>query len=126
MKNGLRKTYKKGHQAAKIALRKPTTPHLHEWRKQTKYLRYQLELLRPPLLKTLRRQCKKLAQRLGDDHDLAMLSQWIAGTHIISRKDSRRLLPRIRRRRREIQKDALRLGKAAYDKKPSKLFIDWP
>src|SRR5262245_20911209 len=44
---GVRGVYRLGRRAMAVVHEKPTVEHLHEWRKQVKYLRHQLELLRP-------------------------------------------------------------------------------
>jgi len=56
----------------------PSVEAFHDWRKRAKYLRYHLRLLRPTwpaVLKRARSQIKTLADRLGDDHDLAVLAE---------------------------------------------------
>jgi CHAD domain len=76
------RVYRRGRQALAAVRQKPTVEFIHEWRKQAKYLRYQLDLLRPlaptaltPLAKTIDR----LGDLLGDDHDLAVLRREVAG-----------------------------------------------
>jgi CHAD domain-containing protein len=59
----------------KAAVRGASDENLHEWRKRTKELRYQLELLSPlwpAAMKRRARRAKKLSDVLGDDHDLAV------------------------------------------------------
>jgi CHAD domain-containing protein len=53
----------------------------HDWRKRTKYLGYQLRLLQPgwpKLIKAQRRAVKALQGLLGEDHDLAVLTDLLA------------------------------------------------
>src|SRR5262249_26970638 len=44
---GLQDVYRRARAAFEDAAADPSVPTLHEWRKQVKYLRYQLEVLRP-------------------------------------------------------------------------------
>jgi CHAD domain-containing protein len=58
----------------------PTVENFHEWRKRVKYYRYQLKLLRDfwkPVMEALRREAVKLSDDLGDDHDLAVLVEYL-------------------------------------------------
>ena len=86
---------------------------MHEWRKQTKYLLYQLELLKTVFnakLGRLGRHASQLAEALGDDHDLGMLVEKL---HRYDGRDPS-LEKHIRKRRRELQARAIRLGKRLY------------
>jgi len=74
--SGLKKTYKRGRHALKTAQDSPTAENLHELRKRTKYLRYQLNILKsicPRLLSPFRDLAKETGSLLGDHHDLAEL-----------------------------------------------------
>jgi CHAD domain-containing protein len=74
--DGLARTYRRARTAMERALRTPTDEALHEWRKRVKYHRYHLRLLRelwPPLVDPRRDAARLLSDRLGDDHDLAVL-----------------------------------------------------
>ncbi len=44
---GLKETYRRAKASFEVAQANPTDEKLHEWRKQAKYLFYQLEILRP-------------------------------------------------------------------------------
>src|SRR4030095_4339353 len=79
---GVERVYRRGRQALAAVRRKPTAEYLHEWRKQAKYLRYQLDLLRPlapKALTSLATTIDRLGDLLGDDHDLAVLRREVAG-----------------------------------------------
>ncbi len=93
----------------------PTTERLHAWRKDVKYLGYQLELLRPVwkgLLKAISGRLADLGSVLGDDHDLAALAETIRAddTLVPDEGDRERLLKQVAERRRELQREALALG----------------
>jgi CHAD domain-containing protein len=120
---GVERVYRRGRQALAAVRRKPTVEYLHEWRKQAKYLRYQLDLLRPlapkaltPLAKTIDR----LGDLLGDDHDLAVLRREVAGDpeRFGGPKALEPLLARIDRRRQKLEHDAVTLGRRAFRDPP--------
>src|SRR5262249_30261002 len=73
---GLRRVYKKGRVQFGLVREERTTENLHEWRKQVKYLWYQVSVLNPiwpNVLDALAHELNKLADFLSEDHDLAML-----------------------------------------------------
>lgn len=75
---GAKKTYKRARKAMLLAREQPTTAAFHEWRKRVKYHWYHAKLLQgcwPKLVKAWAREAKKLADRLGDEHDLAVLHE---------------------------------------------------
>jgi CHAD domain-containing protein len=116
MKEGLRRVYRKGRKAFRRAGKRRTAEALHEWRKQVKYLHDALAALdgdaRGKAAKIAKR-ADKLADRLGDDHDLAVLSQ--------RRRAPKKLRKLIAGRRKKLQKRALRLGEKLYGRKPKRL-----
>ena len=114
---GMRRIYRKGRRALAEArkLRAPET--LHEWRKQTKYLLNALETLhgapQGKAKKAVRRagkRAKKVADRLGDDHDLNVLAR--------KARAPQRLQQVIERRREKLQARAFALGRKLYGRKP--------
>ncbi|NJL87602.1 MAG: CHAD domain-containing protein [Leptolyngbyaceae cyanobacterium SM1_1_3] len=75
-----KQTYKRGLKAFQIAYKKKTPENMHEWRKRVKYLWYDLSLLKPlwpDLMKAWATEASTLADCLGNDHDLAVLRQFI-------------------------------------------------
>jgi CHAD domain-containing protein len=73
---GLNRTYRRARRAMGAALGTAGTEQLHEWRKRTKYHRYQVRLLQPlwePVLDARRAELHRLTDLLGEDHDLAVL-----------------------------------------------------
>ncbi|MFP4311016.1 MAG: CHAD domain-containing protein [Nitriliruptoraceae bacterium] len=73
---GLHRTYRSCRRRLADAHDAGTTEALHEWRKQVKYHRHHLDLLRriwPRVLDPHRRALDELGNLLGDDHDLAVL-----------------------------------------------------
>jgi CHAD domain-containing protein len=119
---GLEKTYRRGRRDFAAAMDEPTVESLHEWRKRAKHLWYHHTLLRsvwPPLMEAAGDEAHALSDRLGDDHDLAMLAAWVdenggAGPEFHRAVD---------RRRGELQADAFALGARVYAEKP-KAFVE--
>jgi hypothetical protein len=73
---GLRTTYRRGRKAFDAVQASPTPEAFHEWRKATKHLWYQTQLLEaaaPSVLHAQERALHDLSDSLGDDHDLAVL-----------------------------------------------------
>jgi CHAD domain-containing protein len=119
---GLKRAFKKGRSAFAEAKRQATDESLHEWRKQTKYFANQLEMLLPlgsKLFDKSHRRATQLADCLGDDHDLAILTEQIF-KHVMeahppaSGVDARRLVRTVKRRRKKLQRRAMRLGRRLY------------
>ncbi len=75
---GLQRTYARGRAELRVACNQPTTENFHAFRKRIKYLWYHMQILRPVWpgpVGALAHECDRLADRLGDEHDLAMLLQ---------------------------------------------------
>lgn len=112
---GLRQIYREARQRHRRARRRPTSEHLHEWRKRVKDLRYCAELLEPidpEGLATMSARADRLGEMLGDDHDLAVLAAYADAHHELfatpaERKRLRRL---VRRQRSRLRRRALKLG----------------
>jgi len=125
---GLRRIYREGrHRYAHCAREHERDEQdVHNWRKRVKSLYYALDMLGAKRAKGARRDTRR-ANRLGDllgsEHDLWMLSTYVAehpeafGPDTASRA---RLLERIERRRRRLRKRALALGARLYKCKPGK------
>ena len=74
--DGLRRTYRRGRRSWRAALEEPSTENLHEWRKRVKDLWYHCSILEEswkPVMRALADEAHELSDRLGDDHDLAVL-----------------------------------------------------
>lgn len=120
---GLQRVYGQGRDAFEVVCKSPSDASFHEWRKQTKYLRYELKLLEPAcpgVLDALERKLHTLADHLGNDHDLAVLREKINNSRDLFTDDSGRLmlLEMINRRRNSLQLDALHLGAQLYEESP--------
>lgn len=118
---GLAWIYRHGRRAARAAADDPhpTDEALHEWRKRVKDLWSALEILRPlrpAAVQPRAAAAHALADRLGDDHDLAVLRQALAGPEALPVDPAAvaALEPLIAARRAELRRDALALGREVY------------
>jgi CHAD domain-containing protein len=96
----------------------------HEWRKQVKYFRHQLDLLRPAwpdVLRAMAATADEIAELLGADHDLAVLREKAMAEPVLSSETQQALLDRIDERRSEHQREAIDLGRRLFAEKPSSL-----
>jgi CHAD domain-containing protein len=120
---GLGRTYRKGRKALDTAQSDSSVENLHEWRKQVKYLWLQLRILQPlwpGLIGELADQTHKLADYLGDNHDLAVLrTRATENEDAVSNAAGRSaLLALIDRRRAELRDKAFILGRRIYEETP--------
>jgi CHAD domain-containing protein len=116
----LRRIYRQGRRRMGAAREEPTAEHVHEWRKRTKDLWYHLMLLEaawPPVMDTLADEAHELSDRLGDDHDLAVLVGW-AQEHA----DASPIRAEVEKRRLRLQSEALVYGARLYADRP-KVFV---
>jgi CHAD domain-containing protein len=121
--HGLEAVYRRASDAHEKAAADPTVAKLHEWRKQAKYLGYQLEILRPlwpERMEELADEADQMGELLGADHDLAALRQMLTDDSKGSGDESDRevLLALIDRRRAELEQEALLLGRRFFQGRP--------
>lgn len=112
---GLRSTYRRARRALRLARKDRATDDLHEWRKQTKYLWHQLQILTPVAtgpIGELADEFHHLADYLGNEHDLAVLRPRVAAS----------ATDLVDRRREELQDKAFALGERLYADK-SQTFV---
>lgn len=115
---GLARTYRRGRRAFRAAEEEPTAEGLHEWRKRVKDLWYDHTLLRElwaPVMTAVADEAHELSDRLGDDHDLVVLSAWVHGHLDPDPVFSDAVIGR----REVLQREAFALGKRLYAEKPS-------
>ena len=108
-----------------VAERRRLADNLHEWRKQTKYLWHQLQVLEPlwpSVLAGLAEQAHALSQHLGDDHDLAMLRDKLLGEpdQFADAAAVSAVVDLLDRRRVDLQKLAVSLGRRLYAERPAR------
>lgn len=118
---GLCRIYRDGRKLMKPADSR-ASEDLHEWRKQVKYLWHQVQILEPVwpgLLKELADQIHKLADHLGDDHDLAVLRTKVKSHRdAFEGKDHDALVAVLDRRRKQLQDKSFVLGARVFEEKP--------
>ncbi len=117
---------------------------MHQWRKRVKDLRYAAEVLERSAptgtrlrsaggnqgtearwMHRLAERADKLGELLGDEHDLAVLGEWIESDGALAgagRGTRRRLGRRIERRRAKLRRKALRQGHDLY-RRPTGKFV---
>jgi CHAD domain-containing protein len=120
---GLRRTYRTGHHAFALATETSSVKNLHEWRKQARHLRNQLQLLEAAWEgreEELDDQAHKLPQLLGDDHDLAVLRETLAADPLAygGHRILKGLFAVIDRRREELEQQAFAIGRQFYKDSP--------
>jgi CHAD domain-containing protein len=123
---GLGRIYRQGRRDFRAAQKLPSADHVHEWRKRVKDFWYHLSLLEEawkPVVSALADEAHELSDRLGDDHDLAVLLDW-AHQHAGSLDGADPVLRGfdvlVESRRRELQEEAFEYGARLYADKPSR------
>jgi CHAD domain-containing protein len=121
--DGFSASYERGRRAFHAAVADPKDERMHEWRKRAKDFWYHLRLLReawPGMTDGWTAEAHRLADLIGDDHDLAVLMQSITNlpedTALVSNLDQVRSA--IRHRRDQLQQQASVLGWRLYAEKP--------
>jgi len=121
LRAGFERVYRKGRKTLKNARSEGSAKSLHESRKQVKYLQQAIAIAADAgsrHLKKLSKRAEKVADRLGDDHDLAALEAKILALPSQS-KAERKLVAHIEARRAKLQKKALKLARRVYLRKPA-------
>ena len=120
--SGVRRTYRDGRRRLGDVREGPSVRRLHEWRKQVKYLWYQMRLLRsglPEALGGIVTELDELAELLGTDHDLAVLRRTLKRRPELATGEPRHsLFALIAARREELQAAALPIGERLYREPP--------
>lgn len=121
---GVRRVYSQGRKALKAVTKAPSDTAFHEWRKQVKYLRYEVQLLRPirpAPLDALTRELYSLGDYLGDDHDLVVLRARLTapGSPLHGSSGGRALLEKLDRERAGLQQKALKVGAEIFAQPPA-------
>jgi CHAD domain-containing protein len=126
---GIRRVYRSARHAFRAARSDASVEALHEWRKQAKYLMNQIDVLygdRDRRVAALRHQMHELAERLGEDHDLALLNERIDAEALpdLALEPRAALRALIERQREPLQQEAFAIGRRAFRRKP-KAFAQW-
>ena len=122
---GLERVYRRGRKRMRRARKDPSSEHLHDWRKRVKDLSHVAQLLRPAApkqMKKLAKRAHKVANLLGDHHDLTVLRDYVDvhPQEFADEETRETLLAVIERRRNVLERKALKRGKRLYRKSPKR------
>ncbi|WP_217913982.1 CHAD domain-containing protein [Miltoncostaea marina] len=121
--DGMRRTYRDARRALRAAPGAAGDEVLHELRRQAKYGWHQVGLLHavaPSVLAPLEARLKDLADALGDDHDLAVIRELVAGGSAgLGERAAADALAIIDPVRADLQDRALRLAARLYAETPT-------
>ncbi|MBD3221054.1 CHAD domain-containing protein [bacterium] len=119
---GVHRTYRRGRKAMKKARRKPSPERYHEWRKRAKYLWYDLRIMRPlwpEVMPAMEDEADRLADLLGDDHDIHVLTVTVNEDPELGRVATmEEFLQLLGQRSRTLRDEAHRIGRRIYAEKP--------
>jgi CHAD domain-containing protein len=120
---GLKRVYGKGRKAMAAAQADRRPAKLHEWRKQSKYLWHELQLLEPlwpGMIGELADRTHQLADYLGDDHDLTVFRDKVIELgDVLEKSEHRDLIRLIDTYRTELRDKAIVLGYRIYGETPA-------
>jgi CHAD domain-containing protein len=122
---GLRRIYRQGRRRMRTARAQPNAENLHDARKRAKDLWHAAQLLRqahPKRMKRLSRDAHKLADLLGDHHDLSVLRDYVeVHPRLFADAASRdALLAVLDRRSDALERRALKRGRRLYKRRPKR------
>ena len=122
---GFRKTYARARAGLDACRDDPTDAEIHEWRKRVKYHWYHLRLLREvwsDAIAARRDLTKHLADLLGDERDLMLLSRTIeADGELLPEAEAWALMASIARVRQRLRAEARVAGAKLLTEKPRPL-----
>jgi CHAD domain-containing protein len=120
---GIARVYRRGRRDFRAAAEEPTVESLHEWRKRVKDLWYFLTLLRnawEPVMEAMADEAHALSERLGDDHDLAVLAEWASArpAELGGAEGAAAFTDLVERCRAELQAEAFAIAARVYGEPP--------
>lgn len=125
MMPGLERTYRGGRDLMRTAAADNRAGNFHEWRKEVKYLLYQVRALTPiwpEMLRRHARELERLAERLSDHHDLVILARRIVELAGNSAEYAG-LYALIDRRCLALEADALSRGRLLFAERPRQFVL---
>lgn len=122
---GLRATYRRGWKGFRRVLRAASATALHEWRKDVKYHRHQLELLIrlwPDVLTGAAARARRLGDLLGDHHDLHELCALLSTSPALAggARECESVLAAAELRAGKLETRALAVGGLVYAERPGR------
>jgi CHAD domain-containing protein len=123
---GLKATYRRGRSDMVMAYRDPSPANFHRWRKRVKYLKHQMEILTPlwpEVVLGMVITLDRMAELLGEDHDLAELLESLADRPELCPNPMERSLVRAlaEQRRSDVETASRILGRRIYVESPAGL-----
>ena len=118
---GFDRAYREGRTDLASVRRKPSSTHVHDWRKRVKDLWYQLRLVEaawPGQLAASAGEVHELTELLGDHHDLAVLREDLAGRPEVGSGPAAVFGELIAQRQASLLDEALVLGDRVYAERP--------
>jgi CHAD domain-containing protein len=128
LRNAMQQTYKIGRKALATARAEPSAANIHELRKQTKLLGYQIRLLRPwnnLVVGGVIEELTQLGHLLGRVHDLVFLGDRLRlerGESHWGRQDDE-LLGLIENSQAELQRNGIEIAERFFAERPSKFVV---
>jgi CHAD domain-containing protein len=121
---GVKRTYRDGRRAWRMAQQTGKSEHFHEWRKRAKDLYYQVRLLCRiwrEQMDAMESELKQLGDFLGDAHDLFLLAGPEGAKELpkAPKEETGALIALAQKRQKELQMRALALGAKLYAEKPA-------
>jgi CHAD domain-containing protein len=125
VRSGLKGAYARGLKRYREAREDPSDEALHEWRKRSKDLWYQLRLVRrawPEVMQATADEAHELSDRLGDDHDLVTLIAHLdeVDPAPLTREQLDHVRDLVERRREQLQKEAFAYGERLFAERPKR------
>lgn len=120
---GIERTYSQCQQAMKKAYKKPSSKNFHEWRKRSKYLRYEIDFLQdiwPEPMRALENELHQLTDYLGDEHDLAVLKAYMEGMSYENQEAISSMIATIDQKTEVLRSLAKPLGKKIFYDDPKR------
>lgn len=113
---GMKTTIKRGKRALEVVNSHRQADNFHAWRKRAKDLRYQLSFLKklwPEVFEGYANSAEDLEQKLGDDHNLAVLSDQL-GDLKLPKREAATVASIITERQKKLREEALEVGRLLY------------
>jgi CHAD domain-containing protein len=118
----MRDIYRRGRRLVPGKADCASTEALHEWRKQAKSYWHALEVflpMHPAQIGRTIRAARRLADLLGENHDLALLADRLRAMRGHADEPIQALLDATEARRRQLCRKALKVGTAIYAEPPA-------
>ena len=119
---GLKESYRRGREACRLARQRPSPKNFHDWRKHVKDLWHYCRLLYPAWpaeTRAMTDELELLGGRLGEEHDLFLLQQFVSEHCAGEANEATALNHLIASRQKQLRAAALKLGSRLYAEAPA-------